>query len=219
MTGTPSTPRAILFDWDNTLVDTWPVIHEAMNTTLAAMDCPLWTIDETRERVHRSLREAFPDLFGDRWEEARDVFYACFREIHLERLAICPGAEELLSSCSKKGVYLGVVSNKMGDHLRREAVYLGWDHYFSQVVGATDAAKDKPALDPVLMALEGSGVAPGRDVWFVGDTLIDMKCAHNAACTAILIRDLPPGQAEFAEFYPQYHFSDCHELLALVLGN
>ena len=30
-------PQAALFDWDNTLVDTWPVIHEAMNTTLSAM--------------------------------------------------------------------------------------------------------------------------------------------------------------------------------------
>jgi phosphoglycolate phosphatase len=26
-----SIPRAILFDWDNTLVDTWPLIHTAMN--------------------------------------------------------------------------------------------------------------------------------------------------------------------------------------------
>ena len=24
-------PRAILFDWDNTLVDSWATIHEALN--------------------------------------------------------------------------------------------------------------------------------------------------------------------------------------------
>ena len=29
-------PRAAIFDWDNTLVDTWPVIHESMNATLYA---------------------------------------------------------------------------------------------------------------------------------------------------------------------------------------
>ena len=26
-------PRAILFDWDNTLVDSWVTIHEALNIT------------------------------------------------------------------------------------------------------------------------------------------------------------------------------------------
>jgi phosphoglycolate phosphatase len=26
-------PRAILFDWDNTLVDSWAVIHEALVVT------------------------------------------------------------------------------------------------------------------------------------------------------------------------------------------
>jgi phosphoglycolate phosphatase len=29
-------PRAILFDWDNTLVDTWPTILDALNTTFEA---------------------------------------------------------------------------------------------------------------------------------------------------------------------------------------
>ena len=57
-------------DWDNTLVDSWSTIHEALNFLMAAMDKPLWTIEETRERVRLSLREAFPRIFGERWEEA-----------------------------------------------------------------------------------------------------------------------------------------------------
>ncbi|MEK9930797.1 MAG: HAD hydrolase-like protein, partial [Rhodospirillaceae bacterium] len=67
-------PRAILFDWDNTLVDTWGVIHDSMNVTLKHMGQNQWTIEETRKNVRKALREAFPELFGDRWEEARDVF-------------------------------------------------------------------------------------------------------------------------------------------------
>jgi len=64
-------PRAILFDWDNTLVDSWATIHEALNFLMRAMDKPEWSLAETRERVRLSLREAFPPLFGERWEEAR----------------------------------------------------------------------------------------------------------------------------------------------------
>lgn len=212
----PGLPRAVLFDWDNTLVDTWATIHDAMNTTLGAMDRPLWTLDETRERVRRSLRETFPEMFGQRWEAARDIFYRRFREIHLETLTVCPGAEALLRSLSARGVYLGVVSNKSGDHLRRESTHLGWDRYFGRLVGATDAARDKPAIEPVAMALEGSGVAPGPEVWFVGDTWVDVECARNAGCVAVLVREGAPGLDEFGGTAPTWHFEDCRRLAALV---
>src|SRR5438105_4750479 len=33
-------PRAILFDWDNTLIDSWMTIHEALNAVMAASDKP-----------------------------------------------------------------------------------------------------------------------------------------------------------------------------------
>lgn len=217
MEALPSTmPRAVLFDWDNTLVDTWATIHDATNATLTAMGRPVWTFDETRQRVRRALRESFPELFGDQWEKARDIFYARFREIHLETLAKMPGSGELIRELSEKGIYLGVVSNKAGDHLRREAAYLGWDRYFGRLVGATDAARDKPAIDPVLLALRGSGVSPGSDVWFVGDTSIDMQCALDANCVAILVRETPPERAEFGKYFPHAHFPDCIMLGALV---
>src|SRR3954466_10132322 len=86
-------PRAILFDWDNTLVDTWATIHEALNFLMRAMGRPEWSLAETREKVRLSLREAFPLYFGDRWEEARDIYLERFRAIHLERLVALPGRE------------------------------------------------------------------------------------------------------------------------------
>jgi phosphoglycolate phosphatase len=209
-------PRAVIFDWDNTLVDTWPVIHDSMNATLIAMDKPPWTIEQTRERVRRALREDFPDRFGDRWEEARDIFYQRFRDIHLERLAVLPGAEELLETIKGQGTYLGVVSNKMGDHLRREADHLGWNHFFGKMIGAMDAPKDKPAPETVLMALAGSGIEPGPHVWFVGDTGIDLECGQNAGCSKILIREASPQDGEFEGFPPDLYFSSCIELQNLV---
>ncbi|PPR65951.1 MAG: hypothetical protein CFH03_00782, partial [Alphaproteobacteria bacterium MarineAlpha3_Bin2] len=37
-------PRAILFDWDNTLVDSWPTIIDALNVTLEAYGKTPWTM-------------------------------------------------------------------------------------------------------------------------------------------------------------------------------
>lgn len=217
MSGTPpACPRAVLIDWDNTLVDTWPVIHDAMNTTLRAMGEAEWQYSETKQRVRRALREAFPDIFGERWEAARDIYYRRFQAIHLEQLETRPGAHELLAALAARGFYLAIVSNKTGKYLRRETAHLGWDRYFGRVVGAADAANDKPSPDVVELALEGSGIEPGDGVWLVGDTGIDLECAHNAACVPILLRDTPPGPGEFGEFGPEMYFPDCVALTALV---
>ena len=41
---TPVRPRALLFDWDNTLVDTWGAIHHALTVTFEAMGETPWTL-------------------------------------------------------------------------------------------------------------------------------------------------------------------------------
>ncbi len=210
-------PRALLFDWDNTLIDSWGAIHHALNVTFEAMDREPWTLEETRQRVRRSTRETFPALFGDRAEAAAEIFYQAFESDHLESLEACEGAEALLRGLAASGrYYLAVVSNKRGDLLRREAVRLGWDGYFERLVGANDAVRDKPAVEPVKMALGDSGVAPGPEVWFVGDTVIDMVCAANAGCLPVLLRPEPPAAGEFAGSEPRVHVAGCVQLLEAV---
>ncbi|MFN3075743.1 MAG: HAD family hydrolase [Alphaproteobacteria bacterium] len=216
MTARLPRPRAILFDWDNTLVDTWPCIFEVLNTTYRGMGHEPWSEDRFRAELGPSLRDLFPHIFGDRWEEARDLFYATFAAIHLERLVTVPGAGELLAGLHAAGLYLGIVSNKTGVHLRREVEHLGWSGYFSSIVGAHDAERDKPAAEPVHLALAGSGISAGESVWFVGDSHTDMLCACNAGCSPVLLRQEPPGEGEFQDCRPRYHVTDCQGFAHLV---
>jgi phosphoglycolate phosphatase len=211
-------PKAILFDWDNTLVDTWDVIHDAMNVTLTAYGMEPWTLAQTRKRVRRSMRDAFPDLFGEHWQEAGDCFYARYQEIHLEKLNPSPGARQMLDDLTSAGLYLGVVSNKLGSYLREEVAHMGWSGYFGQLVGALDAAHDKPAPDTVDLALDGSGIRPGPAVWFAGDTAVDLECAVNAGCTPVLIRPQSPQPEEFSGHAPQWYCADCAALSKLILA-
>jgi phosphoglycolate phosphatase len=210
-------PRAIIFDWDNTLVDSWGTIHDALNFLMAAMEKPPWTIEETRERVRLSLREAFPPMFGERWQEAQKIYMDRFRAIHLERLTPLPGREAMLRALSANGHYLAIVSNKTGAVLRGEAEHLGWSQFFGGIVGAGDAHTDKPHSAPVELALQPSGIKPGPDVWFVGDTAVDMECAIAAGCVPVLLGPEEPA-GEFAKFPPVLSLADDAALFRALQG-
>ena len=214
---TPTRPRALLFDWDNTLVDSWGAIHHALNVTLGAMGHEPWTLDETRARVRRSARESFPALFGVRADDAATIFYRSFEADHLENLRARDGAGHMLQGlAAEKRYYLAVVSNKRGTLLRREAAHLGWDKHFDRLVGANDAARDKPAVEAVELALADSGLAPGPEVWLVGDTDIDMLCAVESGCLPVLLRPEAPGDGEFGRAAPGIHVTGCTHLLETV---
>src|SRR5262249_22694627 len=154
---------------------------------------PPWSLGETKARVRLSLRESFPRIFGERWTEARNIYLDAFRAIHLARLTPLPGCRDLIENLARKPVFLGVVSNKTGAILRHESTELGWSRFFGGVVGAGDAAADKPDPAVVALALAPSGLAAGERVWIVGDTGIDLDCAGNSGCVPILLgAEMPP---------------------------
>ncbi|MHA1537051.1 MAG: HAD family hydrolase [Alphaproteobacteria bacterium] len=210
----PARPRALLFDWDNTLVDSWESIHDALNTALEAMGQAPWTRQEVRTRVRASARDSFPQLFGERWREAADIFYQRFESAHLETLRPLPGAGEMLEALARSGLYLGIVSNKRGDLLRLEAEALGWDGLFAKIVGAADVAEDKPSPVPIYHALSGSGIDAGRQVWYAGDALIDIECANRAGCIAVLVGDGHGGEVPVSR--PDFTVADCKGLAKLL---
>lgn len=209
-------PRAIVFDWDNTLVDSWQTIHGALVVTFEAMGQEPWTLEETRARVRTSLRDGFPGLFADRWQEAAQVFYAAYEAVHLERLTPLPGAGSLLEALAGRGdLHLAVVSNKRGNILRLEAGHLRWDRHFRALVGAGDAARDKPAPDPLVLAL-AEGVEAGTDVWYVGDADIDMEFACRTGCTPVLLCDGAVVEGQMGNYAPAAIFTGCEALAAYI---
>jgi phosphoglycolate phosphatase len=208
--------RAILFDWDDTLIDNWAAIGDALNAAFRAMGREPWTHGETRRRVRKSLRDSFPEMFGDRWEEARDIFYADFAANHLGTLSERPGASAMLESLRAAGILMAVISNKRGDFLRREAGHLGWRGYFGGLVGAGDAAADKPDAAPVEMALTQIGIEAGREVWVVGDTWVDLAAARGAGCVPVLIGPSIPDTAELESHPPEIHVESFDALLRVV---
>ncbi len=214
-------PVAVIFDWDNTLVNTWPIIHDALNATFKDMGTPLWELSETKQRVRKSMRDSFPEIFGERWEKAGEMYQQYYRSSHLNKLEALPLAEEVLKEVRRLGLYNVVVSNKKGVPLREEVKHIGWDGYFDCVVGAHDAAKDKPHGEPVIMAFAKSHIKPASDVWFIGDSEIDLECAMNTGCTGVLYgaeaKDHPDYNTTHYQGIPYHaHVYDHAQLIELL---
>lgn len=199
-------PKAVIFDWDDTVVDNWPLSVEAFNAMMRHMGHDEWDAETQLRRRGASAKDLLSELFGSRWEDASKFFYDYFVPRSQESFRLHDNIEDLLQSLSDAGVYLAIVSNKRGPALRQDVERSGFGKYFSAIVGAGDAAADKPDPAPVLKALEGSGIAPGPDVWFLGDSHIDMICAINSGCTPVLIETKVPPEDLLTANPPRQRF-------------
>lgn len=180
-------PKAVIFDWDNTLVDTWPLIHEAIDKTMVAMGREPWGLEKVRDSIHKSMRDSFSELFGADWVRAGEIYKNTYRSIHLDQIQLLPNALNLINTLQEKGVLQFIVSNKIGTTLRKEAKRIGVEKKFFSLIGAGDADRDKPSAAPVDLALMASGIDPKKDeIWFVGDTIADIDCAYNSGCRPIV---------------------------------
>ncbi|MCH2038863.1 MAG: HAD family hydrolase [Rickettsiales bacterium] len=190
-------PKAIIFDWDNTIVNTWLPILEAMNQTLEAMGLARWDFETYKQKsLGRARADFFPEIFGSDWNRASDIFeQAFYSDDYITHLELIPEMATFINMVSKHNVPLCVVSSKEGDKLRYEAEHLGISNVFRAIVGAGDAARNKPSRDIVYYALEQAklGFTPsaGQQVWFVGDAISDVECAYNSGCVPVLYGNEP----------------------------
>lgn len=185
-------PKAILLDWDNTLADSWKIIHKCLNVAFREMGKSEWSLEEViegREGIHHSLRESFPKLFGDQWEKAKEFYFNSFIACHLDEISLLPDSLETIKALAElDDVHVAIVSNKTGKHLRNELVHLGIDQYFDEIIGATDAERDKPYPEPLLKALEKT-IIHEKDygtVWMIGDSVTDIEAAFNTKVVPVL---------------------------------
>ena len=210
-------PDAVIFDWDDTIVDTWQVVRSAINATLEHFGHAAWSEDEARKRIGPPARVLFSGLFGeDKWQEADAIYIAAYKANISAHIRIHDGAHETLDCLKAAGIPMAVVSTKRGPLLREEAAQLGLDGYFARLVGAGDAPADKPQAQAVQFALEPIKISASKSVIFIGDSVTDMITAENARCTSVLIETKPPAEDALAKHPPMYRMKNHAEFTDFI---
>ena len=183
-------PRAILFDWDNTLVDTWPTIIECYNATFKALGQTPWTAaGGARSRARLAARRLSPSCSATRRARRRRSSTRPSTASISSGSSRCRAPMSLLARCR----VVGLLCRGGEQQGRRQSAHRGRPSRLGPWIsqgGRRHATRlrDKPAPDPIYLALDGTGIAPDDDVWMVGDTPADLKCAHAAGCLAGLLR-------------------------------
>lgn len=182
-------PKAIFFDWDNTLVNNWNPIFISYKKTLKELGLKKQNKKEILRNAKYSLRETFPKVFKNDWVKAKEIFYKIFKEIHLKEIKPIANAEKILKIIKNKKLFCGVISNKDGNLLRKEINKLEWKKYFKVIVGANEAKKDKPSKYPLVLALNKFSLKSNKNIWYVGDNDIDIEFAKKNNCLSIFIEN------------------------------
>ena len=206
-------PKAIIFDWDLTLVDTL-VIFEKIGYDLSEKFNIDYEFYRKLSSTYLSAKDLFPIIFGPQAEQAKLEYYKLYMEFRAHYFKAKEGAEQLLKLIKDHSIYLAIVSNKNRVYLNDEVKLLNWEDYFDKIIGSGDASFDKPHIAPVEAALVGSPVTLEDKIWFIGDSIVDMKTASNIKATSILIGEDPSLIPE--EYKPNMYFANFHELKQFI---
>ena len=202
-------PKVILFDWDNTLVDSLELICASMRDTFSKFKLNQMPEEELIKKIHGPSKLFIETHFPKNvHNKARQTFLDLYDQFSKEKLKLLPNAQGTLDEVKRQKIKTGVVSNKVSDLLSMEVCELGLKKYFLTVVGSGDVPEDKPSPLPVLKALKDIGVNSSQEVWFVGDSAADMGAAHNSNCLPVFFGIDDYTSKHYSHCQPKVHFKN-----------
>jgi phosphoglycolate phosphatase len=208
---------AVLFDFDGTLVDSYPAITASVNHVRSLYGLPPLPEAEVRRHVGRGaaylLERTVPQ--GDLTANV-EAYRAHHPSVLRSGTTLLPGAADALRVLHGHGFRLGVCSNKPVAFTRELAAYLGVAPYLDVLLGPEDVARPKPAPDMLLASLPRLGL-PAAEVLYVGDMVVDVQTARGAGLAVWVV---PTGSEErdaLARAHPDRLLSGLEELPALLV--
>lgn len=182
----PTTPppapdlRAVLFDFDGTLGDSYPAITASVNHVRGLHGLAPLSIDEVKRHVGRGAGYLLAHTVGVGDPDANAAAYRAHHPSVLHSgTRLLPGAADLLRLLHGRGLRLGVCSNKPVAFTRDLVTYLGVAPLLDAVFGPEDVAHPKPAPDMLLVALTRLNVT-AAEALYVGDMGVDVQTARGA---------------------------------------
>jgi pyrophosphatase PpaX len=192
--------RAVLYDWDGTLVDSAEKSYRCYVRVFSE-----YGIGYSHEQYEKTYT---PDWYRtyeavglprDRWREADRLWTRCYER---EPSTLLPGAREALARTAARGLSQGLVSSGESSRVRREIRAFSLEDYFGEaVVCGGETERRKPHPEPLVVGLGRLGVSPEAAA-YVGDSPEDMAMARAAGVFAVGVPGCFPNRDALAASDP-----------------
>lgn len=171
--------KAIVFDWDLTLWNSWDTHLELLRQTADFLGAPRPQAEEVAARYSMPFLQHLEWYFPGDQQRVVDAYMRFYRLIVTEMPALYPGVAETLSHLKECGYRLAVFSDKRDAFGVPELDQAGIGGLLDHSLFLLEGRPYKPDPLGLLQVLDALEVAPDQAL-YVGDTGDDMACAHRA---------------------------------------
>ena len=175
--------KAVIFDFDGTLVDSAPDLVAALNVLRARrglLPVEARSITTLVANGSRAMMREFLLRDGDDMEELRQQFLAAYDSTNHQRTKLFAGIESMLGRLEQHGVVWAIVTNKPKAQTETLLTVLNLQRRVAQLVCGDTLSRAKPHPDGLLKVCEQLALQPQKCL-YVGDNLIDRQAAESCA--------------------------------------
>ncbi len=176
--------RAVLFDLDGTLVDSFDAWFKVYNESLAEFGFRPVTRNEFKAHfgspIEKDVRENFRGCTVNQVENAYNRNFLK----NINRVKLFPGAKETLNALKNKGYELGLITGSTRQITNNLIQKFNLGKFFNVILTMDDVKRRKPAPDVVLKACKILAAKPQNTI-LVGDTKNDTLAGKSAGCITI----------------------------------
>ena len=207
--------KYVVFDWDGTLADTYPVISAAYDYAFEKAKVKKVPYDEIK-RVTAGMqnKDIWGYLFGDLRNDGKSYYTEYIEQFHTKNLNTISGAKELLDFCRSKGLQNYLCTNKRTKFINQELDCLNLRDYFRKVVAAGEYKEDKPS--PIACReIFDNKLPPVEDIVVIGDGEADVKSANALNGADSIIFD---PENKYKGIEPTYKVKSLADIKSILEG-
>ena len=207
--------RAVLFDWDGTLLDSFRADTNAYLQMFRALGVswePSRLVQHYSPDWHNVYRAA--KLPQECWAEADRLWRRFYRA---ERPLLQPGARRVVQALAAR-YRLGLVSSGSSWRVRSQIRAFGLQPFFAVSIFGDQVPRRKPHPLQLQLAIRQLGLEPASCV-YIGDAPEDVKMARRAGVAVVGILEHSPVPARLRDSRPNVLIKTISALPELFRGS
>ncbi|CAN5132663.1 phosphoglycolate phosphatase [soil metagenome] len=208
--------RAVMFDFDGTLADSFGAITASTNHVRGRFDLPPLTEAEVKHFVGFGLNNLLDRLVpGVDPAKAMALYRDHHPTVMLTETRLFPGVRVTLTALQARGIGMAVCSNKSVHFTKQLVEGMGLSPFFAAVLGPEDVSAPKP--DPAMLLEGAKRLKVSTEVCaYVGDMIVDVETAKAAGIPVWIVPFGVLDRDGMAGAKPDRMLTTFEEILTLV---